>query len=108
MKIPEGYRGVVIVDTKVKNVVQAGGHGKGLDGHEKNVNVDMDMNGEDGTEEEGILEEVAQFDEFVVWGHECIGGEEGVGEEYVKGVQEWVGWAGVIHEYSNEERDAEA
>lgn len=50
---------------------------------------------ERGVEEEvRILEEYAEFGEFVVWGHECE--VEGMGDEYVRGVEEWIGFSETV------------
>lgn len=85
MKIPEGYKGVVVVDSK-----------KILP---RNIETEEEGEGE-GEEEVKIMEEQAEFEEFVVWGHECA--VEGVESEYVKGVEEWIGFAETVCSFSDE------
>ena len=49
---------------------------------------------EDDIEPTKILEEVATFDDILVWGHEQVPGEEDV---FVRGVQEWLTFAEAMH-----------
>lgn len=66
--VPGGWRGVV-----VKGEGKKGG--------------DAESGGE-----EGVLEEVAAFEGFVVWGHDGGVVEDG----FVRGVEEWVGFAEAV------------
>lgn len=45
----------------------------------------------------GSMEVQAEFDEVVVWGHESLA--EAGGDAYVRGVEEWIGFAGRVHAY---------
>ena len=49
---------------------------------------------EDEVEPTKVVEEVATFDEILVWGHEQVPGEEDV---FVRGVQEWLAFAKAMH-----------
>jgi ribonuclease H2 subunit C len=50
---------------------------------------------EEVPEEVKIAEQVGEFDELVVWGH---GGEVEVGQDmFVRGMQEWIGFAEAMH-----------
>ena len=49
---------------------------------------------EEEEEEVRVMEEMGTFEEVVVWGH---GGVVGEGDEFVRGVGEWVGFAEGVH-----------
>jgi len=58
---------------------------------------------EEEEEEEGgvkttVFQTLAEFRDITVWGHEQVPAEEGV----LRGVEEWVGWAGRIHGWQEE------
>ena len=90
VRVPKGYRGVVVrdeggVERKDRGGCRDGGEGVGV--------------GEDGEEDEvegevRVLQEIGGFEEIVVWDHESVGeaGDDGV----VRGVEEWVGFSGVV------------
>jgi ribonuclease H2 subunit C len=62
-----------------------------LQDHDEGEDVEEETEDEDV----GITEQVATFDEVVVWEH---GGKVDVERDaYVRGLGEWVGWAGVMH-----------
>ncbi|KAF3003509.1 hypothetical protein E8E13_004942 [Curvularia kusanoi] len=52
-------------------------------------------------EEVRIAEQLGRFDEVVVWGHG--GAVEETGDEFVRGVREWIGFAGGMHCEDEEE-----
>jgi ribonuclease H2 subunit C len=53
-----------------------------------------------------IAEQVGDFDEVVVWGH---GGEvEADQDMFVRGMQEWVGFAEAMHVDEEEEKNGQA
>ena len=60
---------------------------------------------EDAVEPTKILEEVATFDDILVWGHEQVPSEEDV---FVRGVQEWLAFAEAMHGVGGEEKKKEA
>ncbi|KAL8812700.1 MAG: hypothetical protein Q9223_000500 [Gallowayella weberi] len=87
VSLPVGYRGVVVK--------------KGAEGNEAQKKIEEDlrrsrMEDDDGDPEDEIrvLEEVTQFDELMVWGHEAIAESD---DTFVKGVEEWVKFAGAMH-----------
>lgn len=91
VKLPEGYRGVVVKDT-VKEV--------GSSEQKSNVERLSRRNQEDGDEDEEeeeesveVMEEVGEFEEVVVWGHERTVGSD---DELVKGVEEWISLAEAV------------
>jgi hypothetical protein len=80
VKIPKGYKGVIISSThqKLPKEPQASEEEEELDDNEQPEDV-------------GILEEQAEFDEVVVWGHEALPDENT--DPYVRGVEEWIAFA---------------
>ncbi|EFQ92158.1 hypothetical protein CFE70_007953 [Pyrenophora teres f. teres 0-1] len=68
---------------------------------------DDDEDGDDAEVEESmpvevkIAEQVGEFDEVVIWGH---GGEvDGNGDIFVKGINEWIGFAESMHADEDED-----
>jgi ribonuclease H2 subunit C len=86
LKVPKGYRGAVISSTgrivpKEQPATQIKeGEGRG----EEEGRMEEDVK---------VVEEVAEFEELVVWGHEAVVDE---GDAYVRGVEEWVGFAETV------------
>jgi hypothetical protein len=80
VKIPKGYKGVIISSThqKLSREPQASEEEEELDDNEQPEDV-------------GILEEQAEFDEMMVWGHEALPDENT--DPYVRGVEEWIAFA---------------
>ncbi|CAD6446391.1 6601b7e6-fb1f-4d2a-ade1-d5d541ce1214-CDS [Sclerotinia trifoliorum] len=100
VKVPEGWRGVVLrvgeeilpreVDVDVDVEDERMGDGDG----------DEDEEGDDGEEkdvETTMVEEEGTFDDLTVWGHECL--VDAGGDMVVRGIEEWMGWAGAIHAF---------
>lgn len=86
IKIPEGYRGVVV-------------KGEAISQQEtKQRGRTADVGGQVGTfdEEMELLEEVGEYDQVVVWGHETIPEDDDV---FVKGVNEWTSFAESVSKY---------
>lgn len=85
--MPEGYRGVV-----VKKADGEEGGKRRDEENEENRKKEEELEEE---EEEGIkvLEEVATFEELVVWGHEAVPEADDV---FVKGVEEWIRFAEAV------------
>lgn len=86
VKIPEGYRGVV-VKGETPSQQEAKQRGR-----------TADVGGELGTfeQEMKLLEEVGEYDQLVVWGHETIAEDDDV---FVKGVDEWTSFARSVSNY---------
>ena len=51
---------------------------------------------EDQTEPTKLVEEVAQFDEMQIWGHEAVPEED---DAFVRGMEEWIGFAEAMHSH---------
>ncbi|KAM3067226.1 hypothetical protein ACMFMG_005408 [Clarireedia jacksonii] len=86
VRLPEGYRGFVgKVGEAVLPVAK-----------EERRGVEEDEDDREKEVETKIMEELGEFDEIVVWGHEGVSdiGGEGV----IRGVEEWIEWAGKIHD----------
>ncbi|BCR94127.1 ribonuclease H2 subunit C [Aspergillus luchuensis] len=79
--IPEGYEGVIATPT---------------DRTMPATRTSADVEVEEVTPEEPvkILEKQGTFDEYVVWGHEFVPAAD---ETFVKGVEEWIKLAEVMH-----------
>ena len=61
--------------------------------------IDMAMEAEAEADEDEpirVLEEIAMFEELVVWGHEVMPDKD---ETFVRGVGEWIAWAEGIHSF---------
>ncbi|EKD18326.1 uncharacterized protein L3040_004719 [Drepanopeziza brunnea f. sp. 'multigermtubi'] len=88
LTLPENYRGVVVSTTeRVLPQETPGGEEQG-----------DEPEGEREEEPEvKILEEQSGFQEMVVWGHEVL--PDGTADPYVRGVEEWIGFAEQIHSY---------
>lgn len=54
---------------------------------------------EDENEDVKTLEEVAEFQEVVVWGHEDVPGDD---DTFVRGIGEWLSFTHSIHNYDEE------
>lgn len=80
VKILEGYKGVILssTDQKLPKEPQASEEVEEL--HENEQSEDI-----------GVLEEQAEFDEVMVWGHEALPDEST--DPYVRGVEEWIAFA---------------
>jgi ribonuclease H2 subunit C len=51
---------------------------------------------EDEGDEAGVLEELAEFENIVVWGHESLPESDDI---YVRGVEEWITFSEAMHSY---------
>jgi len=100
--IPPNYVGSILLSTD--NILTAPQKRTGETDTAMGLNVENtthnseEEEGEEEKEEETkILEEQANFEELVVWGHEMIVDGVGGGDPYVRGVEEWIQWAGVVN-----------
>ncbi|KAH3995141.1 hypothetical protein HBI81_143240 [Parastagonospora nodorum] len=74
--------------------------------HSNSQDDEQDEDEEDEViEDVKIAEQIGSFDEIVVWEHGGAVDEERDG--FVRGVREWVGWAGSMHVDDEEEVDAQ-
>lgn len=77
MKIPAGYKGVVL--SASDNILP------------KKTPAKAEMEDEEEEEREvKVMEEQSTFDEIMVWGHETMMDES---DPYVRGLEEWIGFA---------------
>lgn len=89
-RVPQGYKGVVLVgsqnilEPKKENAVER------TRDSEMEENIEGDEGDEEDEDEVKIMEEVGEFGEVIVWGHEAIADDEDV---YVRSLEEWIGVA---------------
>ncbi|TVY25482.1 Uncharacterized protein LHYA1_G005726 [Lachnellula hyalina] len=88
LKMPKGYRGIVVSSTD--RILPADGDGDG--------------EGEESPEVK-VMEEQAGFRELMIWGHEAL--PDGLADPYVRGVEEWVAFAEQIHLLSDDDEEVE-
>jgi ribonuclease H2 subunit C len=103
LKIPEGYRGVVLQSTE--RVLEPKGE-QGEQG-EQGEEGEQGVEGEDEETAEPeikVMEEIAEFEEIIVWGHETVVDET---DGYVRGVGEWLSWCDSIHSYDDGDKEGE-
>lgn len=80
MKVPAGYKGVVLVASD--EILPA--------------KAPADVEDEEEEEPEvKIMEEKGVFDEMMIWGHEAVMDES---DPYVRGLEEWIGFAEQVSE----------
>ncbi|KAK1816355.1 hypothetical protein LTR12_009246 [Friedmanniomyces endolithicus] len=98
VKLPKGYRGYLL--QKAERVAVVEGSVVARQGAKRRGLVEEDGDGveggdeeEDGVEEVKVMEQKAVFDEIIVWGHEVLPED---GDEYVKGVEEWIAFAEAV------------
>ncbi|RDI76902.1 hypothetical protein Vi05172_g13115 [Venturia inaequalis] len=85
IKLPEGYRGAVLKTTDKVVPVETS----------QDAEEDEDM-----SEETREVEQLASFDEVMVWGHEAMPASD---DAYSKGLGEWVSFAEAMHSTAGEE-----
>ncbi|CZR63243.1 uncharacterized protein PAC_13140 [Phialocephala subalpina] len=83
VKVPEGYRGVVLSSTD--RILP------------KPAQTSEDDEGAEEEPEVKIVEEQSDFDSIMVWGHEAV--PEDAADPYVKGMDEWIAFSEQIHSY---------
>lgn len=91
--MPEGYRGVVVREGEEE--AEKIGKGGPI---EKDIKEEDEGMEEDEEEEVKALDEVAKFEELVVWGHETVPEDDDV---FVKGVEEWIRFAEAVSLFSS-------
>ncbi len=91
VKIPDGYTGTVLSKADTGNEA-AEETTKQHEIYGNELEEEEDEKGE-GLEEVQALGEVASFDSIVLWGHESL--VEG-DDPFVKGVEEWIGFAEAV------------
>ena len=87
----QGYAGVIVKSANEEtDAVKEKRERRGREGEE--LEEEDEERGEE-LEEVDALEEVASFDNIVLWGHESL--VEG-DDPFVKGVEEWIGFAEAV------------
>lgn len=95
LPLPSGYRGVVAAAILPPSKDE---DEQDLPEPEQEV-IDLEDPNR-GKPAQGKLDVQAEFDEVLVWGHEAAVGTDGADGGYVRGMEEWIGLAGAIHEYA--------
>ncbi|KIN00156.1 hypothetical protein OIDMADRAFT_125382 [Oidiodendron maius Zn] len=88
VKIPKGYKGAVLVGSQKileQNKENEADHTKISEAEET-----IEMVDEEEEEEVRIMEEVGDFNEVLIWGHEAVANSEDI---YVRSLEEWIGVA---------------
>ncbi|OBT72397.1 hypothetical protein VF21_07482 [Pseudogymnoascus sp. 05NY08] len=88
VKIPPQYKGFVLSTTEMPQAAQA------LSGSHSYTSGSQEE-GEGEAEAEGIMEELADFDEFVIWGHVALPDE--TTDPYLRAIEEYTAFAEVVH-----------
>lgn len=89
LKVPKGYQGVVLEKTD-KLLPQKPPTADELRQIEEDDEMEVEA---EKPAEVRVMDEKAQFDELVVWGHELLPEGDDV---YVKGVEEWIAFAEAV------------
>ncbi|KAL8840720.1 MAG: hypothetical protein Q9170_001238 [Blastenia crenularia] len=101
VKIPEGYRGVVVKEKATESDKQEdrmlSERLRGREGEEA-------MEDDEEEEEITIMEEVGEFGEIMVWGHESVAQGD---DTFIRSLEEWIDFADAMHRPGLEERDRE-
>ncbi|KAH6676597.1 putative ribonuclease H2 subunit C [Halenospora varia] len=91
-KVPRGYRGIVLASTDW--ILPKGSQSSPAE-EDKDAEHEADVK---------VLEEQAEFNGIMVWGHEVVPDE--TADPYVRGMEEWLSFAEQIHDTSEAEKDA--
>ena len=95
--MPEGYRGVVVRECGEGEMLGTGGQGReerrGVNGVLREAQEEEEEEEKEEEEAIQVLEEVAKFEEVVVWGHELVPDRDDV---FVKGMAEWIRFAEAV------------
>ncbi|KAH8678892.1 ribonuclease H2 non-catalytic subunit-domain-containing protein [Tricladium varicosporioides] len=90
LKVPKGYRGIVLASTD--KILPKESHSSSTEHEDAENEVDIKL-----------LEEQAEFDEIMVWGHEMV--PDKTTDPYVRGMEEWLTFAEQIHDAGELEKD---
>lgn len=88
LRVPKGHRGVVLQKTDRLLAPAQAPPQQIIDGEE-----DDDVEDNEPAVEVKLMEELATFEEMMVWGHETVPED---GDEYVRGVEDWIGMAEAV------------
>lgn len=84
--MPKGYKGVVLVGSQ--KILEEKKE-NGID-RRRELEREESMEAEEEEAEVKIMEEVGEFSEVLVWGHEAVVDDE---DTYIRSLQEWIGVA---------------
>ena len=84
VKIPPQYKGVVLSTTEMPQVPQALSGSQSYPGDIQ----------EEEESREGLMEELADFDQFVIWGHVALPDE--TTDPYLRAIEEYIAFAEVV------------
>lgn len=103
LQLPDKYTGVVAQKTERRLLPPQGPQGPQGQRDEIEADQDQDQDEEENEEEDiqlpievQILETNGTFDHVEIWAHEAVPEGEDV---YVKGIEEWIGFAESVHAY---------
>ncbi|KAL1977418.1 hypothetical protein VTN31DRAFT_277 [Thermomyces dupontii] len=89
VEVPEGYKGVIATPTDRTLPPSIATENEGLEGQEQEEPVKA-------------LQQQGTFDSLLVWGHEALPPAD---DPYVRGVEEWVRFASVMHAPSSSQKE---
>ncbi|KAI1117975.1 ribonuclease H2, subunit C [Nemania sp. NC0429] len=92
VKLPEGYRGLVVEKTDAK--ADTSSKGEAID-----EDIEVIENPNDQLQV-GAMQGKAAFDELMIWGHEST--SDANVDPYVRGMEEWIAFAEEIHSSQTE------
>lgn len=93
MKVPPGYRGVVVEKKGLDDKQHSNSH------PDEPEIIDLDKDDEPQT---GTIAEKAEFDELIIWRQE--GAADDSGDHYVRGMEEWLTLASQVRDDTNPRR----
>ncbi|KAK4574725.1 hypothetical protein LTR86_001566 [Recurvomyces mirabilis] len=91
LQIPNGYQGVLLRKTEQLAVKETARLPQLLVESEEE---DDELEGDDEAGDVKVMEQTGKFHEVVVWEHEAVPED---GDEYVKGIEEWMAFAHAMH-----------
>ncbi|KAK3678084.1 hypothetical protein LTR78_002179 [Recurvomyces mirabilis] len=95
LQLPEGYQGVLLRKTDQLAPREAGNKLPQVPIEQEEEDDDDDDELDDDSEDVKVMEQMGKFHEVVVWGHEAVPED---GDEYVKGIEEWMAFAHAMHD----------
>lgn len=93
--MPEGYRGVVVREMKGGDSENGKNEGqkRRIEDEGEEGEEEEDGDGEEAVQTVGTLEEIAEFEEVIVWNHEAIPSGD---DAFAKGMEEWIHFAEAV------------
>ncbi|MCJ1249805.1 3'-5' exonuclease [Trapelia coarctata] len=96
VRVHKDYRGVIVRQTErvVPRMTQDNGTKTDSSGMAPPEDDEEEEEGGEGEEPMKVLEEIGNFEEVIVWGHEQVPAGDDV---FVRGMEEWFGFAEAMH-----------